>query len=122
MRTITILLLLIAPSCFLAHRTVNDPLDSQVLASLTPGTSTAGDVVRLLGAPTEVVQLGRRSAWRYEHVSTKEAGLFLVVVFLHGTDTRSDRTWLFFDEDETLTHMGVTLAAQRSDYSLPGID
>ncbi|HJO27605.1 MAG: hypothetical protein CMK00_09165 [Planctomycetes bacterium] len=122
MRTIAALILLLTPACFMAHGTVNEPLDGEALASLTPGASTAGDVVRVLGAPTEVVQLGRRSAWRYEHADTKEAGLFLVVVFLHGTDTRSDRSWLFFDEEEVLTHMGVTLGAQGSEYSLPGLE
>ncbi|MAE27691.1 MAG: hypothetical protein QF724_03715 [Planctomycetota bacterium] len=122
MRTLALLILLVLPACFMAHGTVNEPLDREVFASLTPGTSTAGDVVAALGAPAEVVQLGRRSAWRYEHSSTKETGLFLLVVFLHGTDTRSDRTWLFFDENEIMTHLGVTLGAGRSEYSLPGLE
>lgn len=109
-------------SCFMARESVNEPLDPAALAALEPGKSKAEDVARALGAPSDVVQLGRRSAWRYEHVRLKRAGIFLLVVGLLNVDTRSDRAWVFFDEEGVLTHVGSTFDAKDAEYALPWED
>jgi hypothetical protein len=106
--------------CFLDRSTINVPLEPTAVAALQPGTSTADDVTRLLGAPTEVVQLGRRSAWRYEYVMTKRAGLFLLVFTTLGTDTQVDRVWIFLNEQDTVTHVGSTFDSNEAEYALPG--
>ena len=106
------LLLALLPGCFLSRTQVNGPIDNEAIATrLVPGETTAADVVALLGAPNEVVQLGRRSAYRYQHDQQKSAGIFLLVVVVMNRDTQSDRTWVFFDEDDVLTHVGSTLDA-----------
>ena len=76
-------------------------------------------MVAALGAPNEVVQLGRRSAYRYEHTQRKLTGMYLIAVFLINEDNQSDRTWVFFDENDHLTHMGTTLQAEEVEYALP---
>jgi len=113
------LLLLILPSCFIRRQERNGPSDPTAVASLQPGTTTARQVVERLGAPTEVVQLGRRTAYRYDAASTKTAGFTVLFFTLFGSDTRSDRVWVFFDENEQLTHLGSTFAMHRTQYALP---
>lgn len=121
MRLLPLLLavLLFSPGCFLSRSNINEHFDAAPFRLLVPGESTAREVVELLGAPTEVVQLGRRRAYRYDHTHQRAAGLFLLVVFLHGTDVKSDRVWVFFDEDLVLTHVGMTFEADLAEYGIP---
>ncbi len=113
------LALLLAPSCAMARTTDNRPLEAEALARLVPGTTTAKDVVATLGAPVDVVQLGKRSAYLYRHTASKRAGLWLVVVAFYNVDERSDRIWVFFDEAGVLTHVGATLIANQAEYAMP---
>lgn len=113
------LLCLCLPSCLVSRATFNEPLGPGALVGLEVGKSTSGDVVQRLGAPTEVVQLGLRSAYRYDHTVTKRTGLVLIIVGLLEAQTRSDRVWLFFDEQGTLTHHGSTFEAGEARYGMP---
>ena len=116
------LVLLLAPSCIISREYVNEDLEPGRVEQLVPGTSTASDVVALLGAPAEVVQLGRRSAYRYEHAQEKVTGLTLVfVVFFFNSDMQSDRVWVFFDENDVLTHMASTFEAEEAEYAMPWV-
>ena len=81
-----------------------------------------GEVAQLLGAPLEVVQLGYRSAWRYEFTVEKQAALFLFVVGLRGVDNQADRVWVFFDEEGVVSHVGATFAGEDAEYSVPGVE
>lgn len=120
MRTLPLLLLVaLTPGCFLGRTARHRPLPADALAQLQPGVTHASDVLQTLGAPTEVVQLGRRSAYRYDYGVEKSAGLFLLVFALSGTDATEDRAWLFFDEHDVLTHSGTTLQADDARYALP---
>ena len=111
--------LLLVSGCFTGRDTTNEPLDAEMIASLEPGETRAADVVELLGAPTEVVQLARRSAYRYDYTNRKRWGLFLIVANFLNEDTRSDRLWVFFDENQVLSHFGVTLQGDASVYAMP---
>lgn len=108
--------------CYFGRAATNEPLDPQTLARLRPGSTTAREAVELLGAPTEVVQLGRRTAYRYEHGVQKEAATWLLLVAVLNTDLRQDRAWLFFDENDVLTHFAGSFAAERTEYSFPWED
>ena len=120
MRILPLLLVLaVLPGCFVSRSTRHRPLDTEKIASLEPGTTTAEQAVAVLGGPNEVVQLGLRSAYRYDHGVEKMAGLFLLVVGFRGVDSTEDRTWLFFDEQGVLSHMGSTLEAEDARYVLP---
>lgn len=105
--------------CFLSRSTANPPIPPEAVAQITPGESTADDVTRLLGAPNEVVQLGRRSAWRYEHTVEKQAAAFLVLLGLRGVDTQADRVWVFFDENDNVLHVGTMFQANEAEYDVP---
>lgn len=116
-----LLLPLLASGCFVTRATRNEPLSQAAIEGLRPGMS-AREVVERLGAPTEVVQLGLRSAYRYDFTQQKRAGLTLILVTFLNDDERQDRVWLFFDEEGALTHVGATLQAAGSQYAMPWSD
>lgn len=116
---VSLLLALTCSSCLLSRRGVNEPLDPALVSQLRPGETTAQEAVELLGAPNEVVQLGYRTAYRYERQLQKGADLFLVILALRNLDTRQDRMWLFFNEEEVLTHVGSSFEADNTRYKLP---
>lgn len=105
--------------CAIARQETNEPLDAEAIGGLEPGATTARQVVELLGAPTEVVQLGRRTAYRYDATTAKAAVLFLFVFTAIGQDQRSDRLWVFFDESDVLTHYGASYGVHRTQYAMP---
>ena len=113
------LLALVLQGCVVARETLNEPLWPDTLNELEAGRSTAIDVVARLGAPTEVVQLGLRSAYRYDYTVAKRTGLILIVAVFFERQTRSDRIWLFFDENGVLTHYGVTLESDEARHAMP---
>lgn len=109
-------------SCFLARDSTNEPLSSRDLSKFVVGQSTARDVAAAMGAPNEVVQLGRRSAWRYDHSHGKVAGMTLIVVTFVNRDTRTDRVWFFFDEEDRLSHLGSSFEAEDAGWAMPWQD
>lgn len=116
---LALLLVPLSSACLVDRTTTNVPISREVVGTLTPGTTTAREAVAALGAPLEVVQLGLRSAYRYEFVVSKRAGLVLILVGLISRDTRSDRAWLFFDEEDVLTHVAATFEGADSQYAMP---
>ena len=108
-----------APGCFLSRTTVNEPVRREAFDHLQPGTTTAKDVTAAFGAPNEVVQLGTRSAYRYDFTVGKRAGFSIIVISFLNEDTHSDRVWLFFDAHDVLTHAGATLEAGQARFAMP---
>lgn len=121
-RHLLALVLVLAPSCFFSRSTVNEPLRRAEIDLLVPGQTKAKNVVAILGAPNEVVQLGSRTAYRYDFSVQKRAGFTIIIVTVLNEDTRSDRVWLFFDKDDLLTHAGSTLQAADARYAMPWQD
>lgn len=114
--------LFLAPSCFLSRDTINEPLSKQRMETLKPGASTATDVANTLGAPNEVVQLGKRMAWRYDFTTAKTGGFSIIIITFINTDARADRAWFFFDENSVLQYAGRTLQAEGAEYAMPWHD
>lgn len=114
-----LLSLALLPGCFLSRSHLNQPIAPETVERIVPSTTTAGEVAELLGAPLEVVQLGYKSAWRYEFTVEKQAALFLFLVGLRGVDNQADRVWVFFDEEGVVSHVGSTFAADEAGFDLP---
>ncbi len=112
---------LLLASCAVARQRHNEPLPAVEVQAIQAG-DTAGSVVERLGAPTEIVQLGHRTAYRYDFTQTKSAGLFLVLVGFFNQDTQQDRVWVFLDEDDLVSHVGATLSADQAEYAMPWVD
>jgi hypothetical protein len=117
-----LLIALLMPSCFLSRRINNEPLQSARLDQLKTGVSTATDVANVLGAPTEVVQLGNRMAWRYDFSNAKVEGFSIIILTFVNEDTRADRAWLFFDTNNVLQYASRTLEADHAEYAMPWMD
>jgi hypothetical protein len=113
------LLTLLACGCAIARTAENEPLDPALIGQLEPGKTTARETVELMGAPVDVVQLGRRSAYLYRHTREKSTGVVLILFNMLNQDHREDRLWVFFDEAGTLTHFGSTLEAERTQVATP---
>ena len=112
-------LLTLLPGCFTTRTTVNQQLSSEAAAQIAPGT-TAAEVVELLGAPTDIVQLGHRSAYLYEFQQTKMTGFLAAVVGFMNSDTRSDRIWVFLGPGgEEVTHVGSSFDADKAQNGMP---
>ena len=122
LRSALLVLLTFLPACAIGRNETNDPIDPTVVATLQPGKSTAREVVEKLGAPTDVIQLGKRTAYRYDASCAKTAALILLLFNMYAVDARSDRVWVFFDQNDVLTHVGSTFATHRTQYSLPWED
>ncbi len=118
--------LLLAPfllaACALTRQDTNEPLDVATVRAFAPGKTTAKEVVDKLGAPTDVVQLGRRTAYRYDATTSKGATWIMIIANFGAKDTRSDRVWVFFDEKDVMTHCGATFATHRTQHAMPWED
>lgn len=121
-RPLLIACLALLGSCAFFRSVENEPLPPEWLDQFRPGESTALDVTNVLGGPAQVVWLGERSAYLYNHVKTKGTGILLIPFILGNVDTRSDRIWFFFDKENTLTHWGATFAAHHTQYAVPWED
>ncbi len=117
--SLLLVLSLFFASCAVGRQSTNDPIDATALSQLEPGKTTAGQVVSLFGGPTEVVQLGRRTAYLYSASTTKSAALILLVFNMGNQDTRTDRLWVFFDENDVLSHYGASMGTHRTQYAMP---
>lgn len=122
LRTVFFATLLLLPACAFARQDVNEPLDAELIRTLQPGKTSAREVVERLGAPTEVVQLGRRTAYRYDASTEKSTVLFLLLINFGNQDMRTDRLWVFFDENDVLTHHGAWFGTHRTQYAMPWED
>jgi len=120
LETIALAALLFA-SCAVARQREHEPLPALEVQAIQVG-DTAGSVVERLGAPTEVVQLGLRTAYRYDFTETKSAGLFLMVVGFFNQETQQDRVWVFLDEDQQVSHVGASLNGGEAEYAMPWSD
>ena len=117
-----LLITLLVPSCFLSRKLNNEPLQPAKFGELKTGVSTATDVANVLGAPTEVVQLGNRMAWRYDFSNNKVEGFSIIILTFVNEDTRADRAWLFFDANSVLQFSSLTLEGERAEYAMPWTD
>jgi len=108
--------------CFLTRTTVNEPLPVAAVEGLQVGTSSSADVLEALGAPTDVIQLGSKSAWRYDFGASKRAAFSILIVSFLNEDTRADRVWVFFDEAGVLSNIGSTFEGKDAVYAMPWSD
>jgi hypothetical protein len=117
---ISLLILVLCTGCvILGKNTEFQPLDPTLLEPLVPGQSKAADVCKVLGAPSQVVELSNGNAYIYRRVVTKGTGVWLVLVSFVNGEAQQDRVVFFFDKNDLLTHYGVSLNAGEASYGFP---
>ena len=95
------------------------PFDSTELDKLVPGQTKATEVTEIFGAPSEVVELANGNAYVYKRTVTKGTGCWLLLVTLGNVEEQHDQLVFFFDLNDTLTHYGLSLDADKAKYGLP---
>jgi len=95
------------------------PFDANGLDNLTPGKSTAVQVTKVLGPPSEIVKLSNGNAYIYRRSVSKGTGIWLLIVSFGNYDKHYDRIVIFFDKRNIMTHYGITLDAHKAAYGLP---
>jgi len=117
---ISLLILALCTGCVvLGKNTEYQPLDPTLLEPLVPGQSRAADVCKVLGAPSEVVELSNGNAYIYRRSVIKGTGVWLVLVSFVNGEEQHDRVVFFFDKNDLLTHYGMSLNAGKASYGFP---
>jgi len=96
------------------------PFDSTELDKLTPGKTKAAEVTEIFGAPSEVVELANGNAYVYKRTVTKGTVCWLVLITFGNAEKQHDQLVFFFDLNDTLTHYGLSLDADKAKYGFPG--
>jgi outer membrane protein assembly factor BamE (lipoprotein component of BamABCDE complex) len=95
------------------------PFDSTEVDKLVPGQTKATEVTEIFGAPSEVVELANGNAYIYKRTVTKGTVCWLVLVTFGNAESQHDQMVFFFDLNDTLTHYGLSLDADKAKYGLP---
>ena len=114
--------LLLLPGCFVSKDLQERTWDASAVEKLEVGKSTRADVLRLVGAPTEVIKLLDSDAYVYEHTVTKTTGMFLILFNTNRQDRQFDRVTVIVDRKGTVVAVGTRWAADRAVYGLPWTD
>jgi hypothetical protein len=83
-----------ASGCAVTRGDLGMPFNTVDISAIEKGRSTPPDVVRLLGAPDNVAELGNRTVFHYYHYTLKHA-TFLV---FSRVNIASDELYVFFDQ------------------------
>ena len=95
------------------------PFESTELDQLVPGETTATEVTEIFGAPSRVVELANGNAYVYRRTVTKATVCWLILISFGNADKQHDQLVFFFDFEDTLTHYGLSLDADKAKHGLP---
>ncbi len=113
------LLLALASGCFTGRVKDESPWDLALADSLEVGKSTRADVLRILGAPTEIVRLRPGEAYIYEHKVSKRSAFFAVILATHRDDTQRDAVVVVTDEKGVVSAVGRRANAEKASFGTP---
>jgi hypothetical protein len=94
--------------CAFSRGELGVPFDETGLAAIKKGQSTEDDVTRLLGAPDNIIELGKREAFHYYRYTMKHATL---LVFSR-VNIAADELYVFFSEKDVVEDV---LFSKRTD-------
>lgn len=109
---------------FFGRQQKDHALDPETVSKIEKGMPKA-DVVRILGAPTEIVFSNKahdpllEHAYVYEHTSTRYTGIVLALVNFGNMDQKRDRVIVWFDAEGKVESVGASLRAAESSYGFP---
>jgi hypothetical protein len=95
------------------------PFDEQVLTQIKPGQTTAGEVTKMFGAPSQIVKLSNGNAYVYDRSLSKAMGIYLVLVTMVNYDTQHDRIVFFINQSDVVTHYGSSFKSDTAAYGTP---
>jgi hypothetical protein len=95
------------------------PIEEKTLAQVTPGKTTAADVMTLFGPPNQIVKLTNGNAYMYDRSLSKATGLWLILVSFINYDTQHDRIVFFINNQDMVTHYGSSFKSDTASYGMP---
>ncbi len=95
------------------------PFDENALTQVIPGKTTATEVTKLFGAPSQIVRLSNGNAYVYERSLNKVTGLWLVILFFGNMDIQYDRIVFFITDDDIVSHYGCSFKTDKASYAMP---
>ena len=117
---IILLLLIMVSGCAVIGRGKDfRPIEEKSLTQVTPGKTTAADVMRLFGPPSQIVKLSNGNAYIYDRSLSKATGFWLIVVTFANYDTQHDRLVFFVNNQDLVTHYGSSFKSDSASYALP---
>ncbi len=97
---------------FKSKRGVEVAWQAEVAEKLKVGESTRGEVLDLLGPPSQVISLEDETVLYYLFEKARGAGMILIVYNTITIDTRYDRAIFFFDENDVMTDFSTRIHRQ----------
>lgn len=117
---ITVLIIIANTGCFMIGKGKKyHPFDPVALEQVQPGTTLASDVANMFGAPTKIVEMSNGNAYVYQRSVAKATLVWLVLISFGNYDTQTDQIVFFFNNEDLLTHYGVSMNAEKAGYGLP---
>ena len=118
--TILLLVVSVAAGCAVIGRGRDfRPIEENTLSQVTPGKTTATDVVRLFGPPSQIVKLSNGNAYVYDRSLSKATGLWFVIVTFANYETQYDRIVFFINNSDIVTHYGSSFKSNAAAYGMP---
>jgi len=112
--------------CFTFGRMEEEsPIDEATVSQIKAGASTKADVIRLLGAPDEVIYNNKEHdvlnehAYVYRHGTRKVTAMFFGVISFGRYDLRSDKVMVFFDSEGKVTDVASQYRADDARFGFP---
>ncbi len=117
--TVLVIAIFLSGCVVLGKNKEYQPFAPTELDKLVPGQTKASEVTEIFGAPSKVVELANGNAYVYKRTVTKGTMCWLVVLTFGNAEKQHDQLVFFFDFNDTLTHYGVSLDADKASYGLP---
>ncbi|MCK9197073.1 MAG: hypothetical protein M0P16_08835 [Syntrophales bacterium] len=95
------------------------PFDEQVLTQVKPGQTTAAEVTKMFGAPSQIVKLANGNAYVYDRTLSKATGVWLVLVTMANYDIQHDRIVFFINKNDVVTHYGSSFKTDTAAFGTP---
>jgi outer membrane protein assembly factor BamE (lipoprotein component of BamABCDE complex) len=93
---VLLITLLMSQGCVVTRGTLGEPFREEAIAQIKKGSSTASEVVALLGAPERIVRGNEREIFHYYYYDGKSPALLLLVLNLVRMELKSDNLYVFF--------------------------
>jgi outer membrane protein assembly factor BamE (lipoprotein component of BamABCDE complex) len=111
--------------CVLSQSTDGTPLDDAQVEALEIGRSTRADVVRLFGAPDDIIYSNLahdalvERAFRYERTRRKTTFFSVILFSTSRSDRNGDHLVVFFDDEGIVQDVAARLDMDRPRYGGP---
>jgi len=111
--------------CVLSQTTDGTPLDGSQIDALHVGQSTRADVVRLFGAPDDIIYSNLahdalvERAFRYRRTRRKTTFFSMILFSTSRSDSNGDHLVVFFDDQGVVQDVASRLDMDRPRYGGP---